>query len=138
MRRIIRRKLSGHVVGIILSLIGFGILFVVFGKAWSTISSSSDVLSSLWSYISTEQIQLGSTVTLRLSYLFILGAIFLVTGVIVFALSRQVFYLSESVLLQCPYCKNHWKTSRAKGWAECPHCRQFIRPELVKKGTELS
>jgi len=134
MYRIIRRKLSGHVFGIILCLIGFGILFVVFWNAWSGISASSNVLSSLWSYILTEQIEIASIVTVKLSYLSIIGAIFLVLGIIVLAFSRQIFYLSgESVLLQCPYCKNQWRTSRAKGWAECPHCRQFVQPQVTKR-----
>jgi len=134
MRRIIRRKLSGHVLGIILCLMGFTILFVVFLKAWFSVSASSNVLSSLWSYILTEQIEIASIVTLKLSYLSIMGAIFLGLGTVILALSRQIFYLSgESVLLQCPYCKNQWRTSRAKGWAECPHCRQFVQPQVTKR-----
>ena len=134
MYRIIRRKLSGHVFGIILCLIGFSILFVVFWNAWSSVSASSNILSSLWSYILTEQVEIASTVTVKLSYLSIIGAIFLVLGIVIIAFSRQIFYLSgKSVLLQCPYCKNQWRTSRAKGWAECPHCRQFVQPQVTKR-----
>jgi len=138
MHRIIRRKPSAQVLGIILCLVGFSVLLAVFWKAWSSVSASSNIFSSLWSYILTEQVDLASAVTLKLTYLTIMGAIFLVLGIVVVAFSRQVFYLSgESVLLTCPYCKNHWRTSRAKGWAECPHCRQFIRPEVAKKTTEI-
>jgi len=133
MRRIIRKKLSSHIVGILLCLMGLSILLGVLWKAWSKVSASSDVLSSLWTYISTEQIDLASLVILKLSYLSIMGVIFLVLGIVIIVLSRQIFFLSESVLLTCPYCKNSWRTSRAKGWAECPHCRQFIRPEVAKK-----
>jgi len=133
MRRIIRRQLSSHILGSLLVLVGVIILIVVFWKAWSSVSASSNVLSSLWSYILTEQVDLASTVTLKLLYLSIMGAIFLVLGIVVIAFSRQVFYLSgESVWLTCPYCKNHWRASRAKGWAECPHCRQFIKPNVEK------
>jgi len=133
MRRIIRRQLSSHILGSLLVLVGVIILIVVFWKAWSGVSASSNVLSSLWSYILTEQVDLASTVTLKLLYLSIMGAIFLVLGIVVIAFSRQVFYLSgESVWLTCPYCKNHWRASRAKGWAECPHCRQFIKPNVEK------
>jgi len=136
MRRIIRRKPSGQVVGIILCLVGLVILFLVFWKAWSGISDFSNVLSSIWSYILTEKMELAYGVKLELTYLGIAGLIFLGSGIILFVLSRQIFYLSgQSVLLQCPYCKNHWRTSRAKGWAECPHCRQFIQPQVAKKGT---
>jgi hypothetical protein len=116
--------------------VGFGILLAVFWKAWSRVSASSDALSSLWSYILTAQVDIASAVTMKLSYLSIMGTIFLVLGIVIIAFSRQIFYLSgESVLLQCPYCKNQWRTSRAKGWAECPHCRQFIKPEVAKKRT---
>jgi hypothetical protein len=135
MRRIIRKKLSGRILGSLLLLVGLIILTVVFWKALSSVSTSSDVLSSMWSYILTEQVDLASAVKVRLIYLSIMGVIFLALGTVVLVYSQQVFYLwGESVLLQCPYCKNQWRTSRAKGWAECPHCRQFIQPEVAKKG----
>jgi len=134
MRRIIRRQLSSHVLGILLCLVGLGILLAVFWKAWTNVSASSDVLSSMWSYILTAQVNIASGITVRLSYLSIMGAVFLILGVVIIAFSRQIFYLSgESVLLQCPYCKNQWRTSRAKGWAECPHCRQFVQPQVTKR-----
>jgi hypothetical protein len=114
--------------------VGLGILLAVFWKAWTNVSASSDVLSSMWSYILTAQVNIASGITVRLSYLSIMGAVFLILGVVIIAFSRQIFYLSgESVLLQCPYCKNQWRTSRAKGWAECPHCRQFVQPQVTKR-----
>lgn len=136
MSRIIIRKLSSHVLGVLLCLIGLVILVTVFWRAWSdaSASASSNVLSSLWAYILTEQVELASMVTLKLVYPFILGTVFLVLGVVVIAFSRQVFHLSgETVLLKCPYCRNSWKANRAKGWAECPHCRKFVQPQVAKK-----
>ena len=133
MRRVIRRKLSGEVLGALLFLIGLGILFAVLLKAWSSVNGSSNFLSALWTYILSEQISLLETVTLRLSYLSAMAAIFLTLGIVVLGFSRQVFYLSgESVVLTCPYCKNTWKARRAVGWAECPHCRKFIQPQVKK------
>jgi len=135
MRIIVRRKLSGHVFGLALCLAGFGILFMVLWNAWPNVSSSN-VLSSLWSYILTEQINLALIGTLKLVYVSILGAIFLFLGVFILAFSRQILYLSSGpVMLQCPYCNNHWKARRAMGWAECPHCRKFIHPQVMKTGT---
>jgi len=135
MRRIIRRKLSGQVLGVLLLLVGVGILFVVFWKAWSAVSASPNVLSAVWSHILTEQVNISSVATLKLTYLSIAAAIFLVLGIVVLGFSRQVFYLSgESVSLQCPYCKNSWRARRAMGWAECPYCRKFIQPQLKKRG----
>jgi len=133
MRRIIRTKPSGQVLGLMLCLVGLGILLVVFWKAWSGVSGSSNVFSALWAYILAEQIDLASVVTLKLTYLCIMSAIFLVLGIVVLGFSRQIFYLSgESVLLRCPYCKNSWRARRAMGWAECPHCRQFIQPQTKR------
>jgi hypothetical protein len=134
MRRVIRTKHSGQVLGSVLCLVGFVAFFTVFWKAWPDVSTSQNIFSSLWSYILTEEINIASLVRLRLTYLTIMGMIFLSLGILVLALSRQIFYLSGgSVLLKCTYCKNQWRASRAKGWAECPHCRQFIQPEVVKK-----
>jgi len=136
MRRVIRKKLSGYVFGIMLCLLGFSVLFVVFWKAWSSASASADFFSYLWSYILTEQVNLGAVGTLRLTYLSVLGAVFLVLGVYVLVFSRQVLYLSGgSVSLQCPYCRNHWRARRAMGWAECPYCRKFIQPQVMKTGS---
>jgi hypothetical protein len=109
-------------------------LILVFWKAWPNASSSSSALSALWTQISSQQVSLGSIVTLKLIYITIAGTVLLISGLVVLALSRQIFYVSrESTLLQCPYCRNQWKARRAMGWAECPFCRKFINPQTVKK-----
>ncbi len=133
MRRVIRRKLSGEVLGALLLLIGLGILFGVLLKAWSGVNGSSNFLSALWTYILNEQVNILQAITLKLSYLGALAVIFLILGIVILGFSRQVFYLSgESVLLTCPYCRNSWKARRAMGWAECPHCRKFVQPQAKK------
>ncbi len=133
MRRVIRRKLSGEVLGALLLLIGLGILFGVLLKAWSSVNGSSNFLSALWTYILNEQVNILQAITLKLSYLGALAVIFLILGIVILGFSRQVFYLSgESVLLTCPYCRNSWKARRAMGWAECPHCRKFVQPQAKK------
>lgn len=133
MRRVIRRKLSGEVLGALLLQIGLGILFGVLLKAWSGVNGSSNFLSALWTYILNEQVNILQAITLKLSYLGALAVIFLILGIVILGFSRQVFYLSgESVLLTCPYCRNSWKARRAMGWAECPHCRKFVQPQAKK------
>ncbi len=136
MRRVIRRKKSGYVLGFILFSIGLILLFAVLWKAWPNMSASNDAFSALWSYLWSEQLDFGLGVRLRLMHLAIVGAAALVLGIVVLALSRQIFsvYAGENVLLQCPFCKNHWKASRGRGFAECPHCRQFVEPMEVKTG----
>jgi len=134
MPRIIRTKQSGQALGAALCFIGFIALLAVLWKTWPSVSGSSNVLSALWTQILSQQISFGSTVTLKLIYIAIMGTVFLILGLTVLALSRQIFYVSrEPTLLQCPYCRNQWKARRAMGWAECPFCRKFINPQTVRK-----
>jgi len=136
MKRIIRRKKSGYALGFTLCFIGLIVLFAVLWNAWPNVSDSPDVFSALGSYLLTKQVGFGGGVSLKLIDLTIIGAAVLALGIFVLALSRQIFSVSagENVLLKCPYCKNHWKTSRASGYAECPHCRQFVQPTVKKIG----
>ena len=134
MHRIIRTKQSGQVLGAVLCLAGFLALIVALWKAWPGASDSSNSLSALWSHILSGQVSLGSTMTLKLIYVTIAGTVFLISGLAVLTLSRQIFMVSRgSNLLQCPYCRNQWSARRAMGWAECPFCRKFIHPQTVKK-----
>jgi len=136
MRRIIRRKPSGQVMGALLLIVGLGLLLAVLMKAWSGVSASPNFLSALWAYILSEQVNVASLVVLKLIYVTIMGAVFFVFGIVVLGFSRQIFYVSgESVWLQCPYCKNRWRARRAMGWAECPHCRKFLQPQVKKTET---
>ena len=132
MRRIIRKKASAQILGSVLLIAGLAILFFVLWKASSGISANAG-LSALWSYILNEQVDVASLATFRVIYVTIMGVVFLSLGFITLVFSRQIFYLSgESVVLTCPYCKNRWKARRAVGWAECPHCRKFIQPQVMK------
>jgi len=136
MRRMLRREKSGYTLGVILCLIGLLLLAVVLWKAWLHVSVSQLALSELWSYLWTEQLDFPLGVGFKLIYFTIVGTLIFFSGIVLLALSQKWFTLSgETVLLKCPYCKNHWRASRAKGWAECPHCRQFIQPHVEKTGT---
>jgi len=134
MRRILRREKSGYALGLILCLVGLFLLAVVLWKALSNVSVSQLVLSDLWSYLWSAQLVFPFGIKFSLIYFVILGAMFFFSGIAVLALSQKWFTLpGETVLLTCPYCKNHWRASRGKGWAECPHCRQFVQPQVMKK-----
>ncbi len=99
-------------------------------------SASHDVFSALEPYLWANEFDFGFGVGLKLMHLTVIGAATLVLGIFVLAFSRQVFsvYAGENVLLQCPFCKNYWKASRGRGLAECPRCRQFVEPRVVKIG----
>ena len=134
MSRIIITKLSNRIIGAFLCLLGLGMLAVVLWKAWPTVSASSNFLSELWSTILTEQFEIASVASFRLVYAFIMSIFFLGLGIIALILSRQVFYgAGAPAVLKCPYCNNTWKARRAKGYAECPHCRKFVQPQVIRK-----
>lgn len=134
MSRIIITRLSSRILGAFLCLLGLIALAVVLWKAWPTASASTNLFASLWSTILSEQIEIVSVASFRLVYLFVLGVFFLGLGVISVVLSRQVFYGAGSpVLLKCPYCNNSWNAKRARGYAECPHCRKFVKPLVTRK-----
>jgi len=134
MKKVLRREKSGYALGLILCVAGLILLAVVLWKAWLHASVSQFVLEDLWSYLWTEQLDFAFGVGFKLIYFTMLGVLLIVFGTVTLALSQKGFTLSgETVMLTCPYCKNHWKTSRAKGWAECPHCRQFIQPQVTKR-----
>ena len=134
MSRIIITKFSSRVLGAFLCLLGLIILAVVMWKAWPTVSALPDFMSQLWSTILSEQIEVSSLASFKLVYLFIMGVFFLGLGVVALVLSRQIFYgAGTPVLLKCPYCHNSWRARRAKGYAECPHCRKFVQPQVMRK-----
>ncbi len=132
-RKVVRRVKSGFALGFILCLAGLILLVLVLLKTWPSLPSSQPDLSALWSYLWTAQFALPFGFNLQLIYIGISGIALFIGGVIVLVLSEKWFIFSgESVLLTCPFCKNQWRTSRAKGWAECPHCRQFVQPKVKK------
>jgi len=134
MKKVLRRERSGYILGLIVCLIGLILLAVALWKLWPHVSVSQNALTELWSYLWKEQLELALGIELRLIYLTVLGILMFFSGAVMVALSQKWFTLSgEAILLTCPYCKNQWKTSRAKGWAECPHCRQFIQPQVAKR-----
>jgi hypothetical protein len=109
-------------------------LAIVLWQSWPSVSASPDFFSQLWSTILSEQIEIASVASFRLVYLFVMGIFFLGLGLVAVVLSRQVFYgAGAPAVLKCPYCNNTWRARRAKGYAECPHCRKFVRPQVVRK-----
>jgi hypothetical protein len=134
MSRIIITKFSNRILGAFLCLIGLSMLAIVLWQAWPSVSASPDFFSQLWSTILSEQIEIASVASFRLVYLFVMGIFFLGLGLVAVVLSRQVFYgAGAPAVLKCPYCNNTWRARRAKGYAECPHCRKFVQPQVMRK-----
>jgi hypothetical protein len=132
MRRVIRKKRSVQLLGSLLLIAGLAFMFFVLWRASSAIPADAGT-SALWSYIMNEQMEVSSLVNLKMIYILVMGTLFSILGLATLILSRQIFYVSGgSVVLTCPYCKNRWKARRAVGWAECPHCRKFVQPQVIK------
>jgi len=132
MRRITIHYVIGYALGFVLCFVGLTVLVAVLWKAWPDVSGSYDVFSALEAYLWAEEFDFGFGVRLKLMHLTVMAAAALVLGVFVLAFSRQALYEGERVLLQCPFCKNQWKASRARGWSTCPHCNQLVQPTVVK------
>ncbi len=132
MRKITTRYIAGFALGLALCFAGLTLLVAVLWKALPNVSTSQGALSALAEYLWTKEFDLGFDVKLKLMHLIMVGATALVSGIFVLTFSRKVFYVGENVLLQCPFCKNQWKASRARGYGKCPYCNQMVQPTVVK------
>jgi len=134
LKRTLRRQKSGYALSLILCLTGLTMIFLTVWKTWPKVSSAENPLSTFWTLLWTEQLDFISGIDFKLVYLTILGAVMLVFGVVIWALSRKWFYLAgKTVLFQCPFCKKRWRASPDKGLVHCPHCRQLVHPKMVEK-----
>jgi hypothetical protein len=135
MPKILRRQKSGYAVSLLLCLLGLTSLFIAVWKTWPEVSSSNNPLSTFWTLLWREQLDLIPNIEFKLSYLIILGTAMFVSGIIVLALSRQWFHLptGEIVLYQCPFCKKQWKGHKNQELVNCPRCRKQTYPIMVEK-----
>lgn len=133
--RVLRRQKSTYAISLILAVLGILALFVSVWKTWPQFSSAKDPLSTFMTLLWTEEMNLLPGFELQLIYVFALGAVMIVAGVILYALSVQSFYVpGRVVLFRCPFCHNEWRSSGDKALVHCPHCRQLVHPTLVEKG----
>jgi DNA-directed RNA polymerase subunit RPC12/RpoP len=134
MTRILRRQKCAYALSLILCLLGLAAMFAALRITWSEVSSAENPTSVFWTLLWREQLDFIPGVKFKLAYLTILGAVMIVSGLVIWALSRQSFYLpEETVLFQCPFCKNKWRASRDKGLVQCPHCSHLVHPKMIEK-----
>jgi hypothetical protein len=132
--RILRRQKSTFVLSIVLSLLGVAALLFTFWKIWPHISSVKDLLSTFMTLLWSEKFDLIPNFEFQLIYLVALGDALLVSGVTLYVLSVQWFYLPGTVVwYRCPFCHKDWKSTGDKALVHCPHCRQLVHPTLVEK-----
>jgi DNA-directed RNA polymerase subunit RPC12/RpoP len=134
MKKILRTQKSAYMLSLILCLIGIAAILTAFSKTWSQISSVENPFSTFLTLLGTEKVDFIPGLEFKLIYLFILGDVMLISGVLTWILSRQWFLLpGKTVWFQCPYCNKKWKSMEDKALVHCPHCRQLIHPKMIEK-----
>ena len=133
MKRILRKQKSAYALSLLLCLAGIAALLFTLWKTYPQISSSGDPLSTFLSLLWTEELTLTTDFGFKLVYLVILGDVMLISGVILWILSRQWLLLpGETVWFQCPFCNKKWRSIGDKALVHCPHCRQLVHPKITE------
>jgi len=134
MKRTLRKQKSAYALSLIFCLVGIVALLGTLWRTYPQLSSSGDPFSTFLSLLWTENLTLISGLEFKLIYLVILGDVMLITGVILWILSRQWFLLpGKTVWFQCPFCKKKWRSIGDKALVHCPHCRQLVHPKMTEK-----
>lgn len=134
MKRTLRRQKSAYALSLMLCLIGLTAFIATLWKTWPEASSAQNPLSTFISLLWTEKLNFIPGLQFKLIYLIILGDVMLISGVVIWVLSRQWLLLPEEItLFQCPFCKKKWSARPNKALVHCPHCRQLVHPRIVGK-----
>lgn len=134
MKYTIRKQKSAYALSLIFCLMGITALFATLWKTWPQVSSTENPFSTFLSLLWTEKLDVIPGFDFKLVYLIILGDVMLISGVVIWILSWQRFYLpGNTTMLQCPFCKKKWKSSSDKALVHCPHCRQLVHPKIVER-----
>ena len=134
MKRTLRRQKSAYALSLIFCLLWLATLFMTLWKTWPEVSSAENPFSTYLARLWEENFEFIPGLEFRLVYLVVVGDVMLISGVVIWLLSRQWFYLpGKTVLLECPFCKKRWRSNPDKGLVHCPHCRQLVHPRMVHK-----
>jgi len=134
MKKILRTQKSAYILSLILCLTGITALFTTLWKTWPKITSAENPFSTFLTLLWTEKLDFIPGLEFKLVYLIIVGDVMLISGVIIWILSRQWFFLPGKIVwFQCPFCKKKWRSSGDKALVHCPHCRQLVHPTMVEK-----
>lgn len=134
--KIPRRQRTTHAVSIVLSLLGVTFISFTIWRTWPTISSAKDPLSTFMAMLGKEKFSLFPGFEYELIYLFALGDMMLISGVVLAVLSVQWLCVpGEVVFYRCPFCNKDWRSKGDKALVHCPNCGQLVHPTLTEKRT---
>jgi hypothetical protein len=109
-------------------------IFLAVWETWPQVSASENPFSTFIDLLWSEKLDFVPFLDFKLLYLFILGDLMLISGVVTWVLSRQWLLLpEETVWYSCPFCKKKWRATGDKALVHCPHCRQLVHPTLTEK-----
>jgi len=132
--KILRRQKSAYALSLILCLIGITALFATLWKTWPRITSAENPFSTFLALLWSEKLDFVPGFEFKLVYLFIVGDVMLISGVIIWMLSRQwLFVPGKTFWVRCPFCKKKWRSSGNNALVHCPHCRQLVHPTMVER-----
>ncbi len=134
MRKILRTQKSAYALSLILFLLGIMAVTVALWKTWPQVSAAGDPFLTFFNLLWSEKVDFIPGFEFRLMYLFVLGDAMLISGVVTWVLSRQLFLVpGKTAWYLCPFCKKKWKSTENKALVHCPHCRQLVHPTLTQK-----
>jgi hypothetical protein len=132
MKKVLRRQTSGYVLSFLLLFFGITAFVLALWRTWHQVSQAGNPFSVFWESLWTEQLVFLPGVEFKLVYLIVLSTAMLIAAFVVFALSRQWILLGrKDSWVECPFCKQRWRTSPVIALGLCPHCRQLVHPRLV-------
>jgi DNA-directed RNA polymerase subunit RPC12/RpoP len=134
MKRILRRQKSAYALSLTFCSGGIVALLIAIWKTYPQISASANPFSTFLSLLWTENLTPTPGLEFKLVYLVILGDVMLISGMILWILSRQWFLLpGNTVWFECPFCNKKWRSIRDKALVHCPYCRQLVHPRMTEK-----
>ncbi len=134
MKKFLRKQKSAYALSLILCLFGVASILATLWNTYPQLSRSENPFSTFLSLLWTEKISIAPWFEFKLIYLVILGDAMLISGVILWILSRQWLLIpGKTVWFQCPFCKKKWKSTGDKALVHCPHCRQLVHPTITEK-----
>lgn len=132
--RILRRQKSTYALSLFLVLLGVAAILFTVWKTWPQVSSATDPLSTFMNLLGTEKLDFIPVSGFKLIHLFALGDALLISGILLYVLSVQWFYLPGKIVwFRCPFCHKVWRSTGDKALVTCPHCRQLVHPTLIEK-----